>query len=72
MQRIFRFIAAASLISLLSACGGEGAKDREEDQVDRERPSLGASKDGDEGEDKKEDKKEEKESREDEDREDSD
>ena len=72
MQRIIRFIAAASLITLLSACGGEGAKDREEDQGDRERPSLGASKDCDEGEDKKEDKKEEKESREDEDREDSD
>ena len=68
MQRIIRFIAAASLISLLSACGGEGGRDREEDQVDRERPSLGATKDSDEGEDKKEDKKEEKESREDEDR----
>ena len=76
MQRIIRFIAAASLISLLSACGGEGGRDREEDQGDRERPSLGATKEDDEGEDKKEnkneDKKEEKESRKDEDREDSD
>ena len=52
MQRIIRFITAASLISLLAACGGEGGKDREEDQVDREKPSLGASKNGDEGEDK--------------------
>lgn len=64
MQRITRFISAASLVALLAACGGEGARDREEDQVDREKPSLGASKDDDEGENKKE----EKESREDEDR----
>jgi uncharacterized lipoprotein len=64
MKRITRFIAAASLVALLAACGGEGRKDREEDQVDRQRPSLGASKDDDEGENKKE----EKESREDEDR----
>jgi hypothetical protein len=68
MERITRFIAAASLLALLAACGGEGGKDREEDQVDRERPSLGVSKDGDEGEDKKE----EKVSREDGDRDDSD
>ena len=68
MERITRLIAAASLVALLAACGGEEGKVREEDQVDREKPSLGASKNGDEGEDKKE----EKESREDEDREDSD
>ena len=64
MQHITRFITAASLVALLAACGGEGGKDREEGQVDREKPSLGASKDDDEGENKKE----EKESREDEDR----
>ena len=54
MERITRFIAAASLVALLAACGGEEGKVREEDHVDREKPSLGASKNGDEGEDKKE------------------
>ena len=68
MGRITRFIAAASLVALLAACGGERGKDREEDKMDRERPSLGSSKDDDDGESKKE----EKESREDEDRDDSD
>ena len=68
MKRITRFIATASLLTLLAACGGEGGREREIEQVDWEKPSLGASKDDDDSETKKE----EKESREDEDRDDSD
>jgi hypothetical protein len=55
MVRFTRFLAAASLIALLAACGGEGGKDREDGPVDREKPSLGAPQDGDDdGGDRKE------------------
>jgi hypothetical protein len=71
MARITRFLAAASLMALLTACGGEGARDREEAPVDREKPSLGSPKADDDGQDKKDEKEsrgtDEKESRRDED-----
>ncbi len=57
MERLIRFCAAASLIALLAACGGERDRDREEGPADREKPSLGAPQDDDGAEDKT-DKKE--------------
>ncbi len=61
MAPITRFLAAASLIALLAACGGEGSRDREDGPADRDTPSLGAPKDGDAADEK--DEKDDNESR---------
>ena len=58
MDSISRFFAAASLIALLAACGGEGAREREEDPSDREKPSLAAPQADKDREDNKEGKEE--------------
>jgi hypothetical protein len=50
-SRMIRVLAACSLITLLAACGGEAARDREEIQGDRETPSLAEPRDDDEEED---------------------
>jgi hypothetical protein len=52
MERLTRFLAAASLIVLLAACGGERSRDRDDGPEDREKPSLGAPQDDDDDEDK--------------------
>ncbi|MFN4867649.1 MAG: hypothetical protein ACK5GZ_15200 [Cyanobium sp.] len=61
MAPITRFLAAASLIALLAACGGEGSRDREDGPADRDTPSLGSPQDGDADDEK--DEKDDNESR---------
>jgi hypothetical protein len=61
MASITRFLAAASLIALLAACGGEGSRDREDGPADRDTPSLGSPQDGDAADEK--DEKDDNESR---------
>ncbi len=56
MDRIIRILAAASLTALLVACGGEKDRDKDDAPADRERPSLGAPQDDDDGENGKEEK----------------
>jgi len=53
---ITRFLAAASLIALLAACGDEGSRDREGGPADRDTPSLGSPQDGDAADDEKDEK----------------
>ena len=54
MDRIIRILAAASLTALLVACGGERHRDKDDAPADRERPSLGAPQDENDGENGKE------------------
>jgi hypothetical protein len=56
MASIVRFLAAASLMALLAACGGEGKRDREDGPSERDTPSLGAPQDGDDAGDEKDEK----------------
>jgi hypothetical protein len=67
-SRMIRVLAACSLITLLAACGGEGARDREETPGDRETPSPAEPRDDDD----REEQRDEKESRREEDDDDDD
>ena len=53
--RIIRVLAACSLMALLAACGGEGARDREEESGDRESPSLAEPRGDDDDDDDNDD-----------------
>jgi|GEM_PF-2864447 hypothetical protein len=56
MASITRFLAAASLIALLAACGGEGSRDRDDGPAERDTPSLGSPQDGDDAGDEEDEK----------------
>ncbi len=65
-NRLVRLFAACSLAALLAACGGEGARDREDAPDDQEKRSLTEPQGEDDDRDKRDDK-DEKKSRSDED-----